>query len=303
MIERTPHLGWPNCIRIRTDLLEVVVTTDVGPRIIHCSRPGKPNVLKVFEGDVGQTGGATWRPYGGHRLWHAPEVHPRTYAPDNEPVAAEIVGETLRIHQPVEASTGIEKRLTVTASPDGSLTLLHLLRNHNVWPVELAPWSLTMMAQTGTAIIPLPEYAPHSNDALLPVGTLTAWSYTRLGDPRWWWGSRSVQLRQDPAATSAQKLGLQVPAGWAAYALDEQLFVKYVDYDPGAVYPDGGVNFETFTNADILELESLGPLTVLAPGAAVQHRETWRMSGIASGLEGEQLAEVAFQVGQPGGMG
>jgi hypothetical protein len=299
MIEYTLYLGWPNCVRLRTGLLEVVVTTDVGPRILHCSRPGQPNVLKVFDGDAGQMGGKTWRPYGGHRLWHAPEVHPRTYAPDNEPVSAEIVGDTLRIRQPVEASTGIEKRLTLTPAPDGSLTLIHLLRNHNAWPVELAPWSLTMMAQSGTAIIPLPEYAPHSNDTLLPVGTFTAWAYTRLGDPRWWWGSRSVQLRQDPAGTSAQKLGLPVPAGWAAYALGEQLFIKHFDYHPRAVYPDHGVNFETFTNADMLELESLGPLSVVAPGGAVQHRETWRMGEIAAGLERENLQAAAWQAARP----
>ncbi len=303
MIERIAHIGWENCIRIRTGQLELVVTTQVGPRVIHCSRPGKPNVLKVFAEDAGQTGGDAWRPYGGHRLWHAPEVHPRTYAPDNAPVVAETVAGSVRLRQPVESSTGIEKRLTLTPEPDGTVTLVHLLRNHGAWPVELAPWSLTMMAQGGTAIIPLPEYAPHSNDALLPVGTFTAWSYTRFGDPRWWWGMRTVQLRQDPSATSAQKLGLQVAAGWAAYALDDQLFVKRFDFDPHARYPDRGVNFETFTNAEILELESLGPLNVLAPGAAVQHRETWRMVDLPAGLEREALEDAVLQINPPSGIG
>ena len=39
--------------------------------------------------------------------------------------------------------------------------------------------------------------------------------------------------------------------------------------------PDNGCNFETFTNSDMLELESLGPPTTLAPGASVTHREDW----------------------------
>ena len=30
-----------------------------------------------------------------------------------------------------------------------------------------------------------------------------------------------------------------------------------------------------FTNQDFLELETLGPLTVLAPGASVAHTERW----------------------------
>ena len=42
-----------------------------------------------------------------------------------------------------------------------------------------------------------------------------------------------------------------------------------------AAYPDFGSTFEIFTNADILELETLGPLTTLAPGQSVSHTERW----------------------------
>ena len=34
---------------------------------------------------------------------------------------------------------------------------------------------------------------------------------------------------------------------------------------------------ELFTNADMLEVETLGPLTTLAPGAAVTHTELWTL--------------------------
>ena len=27
-----------------------------------------------------------WKPWGGHRLWAAPEAMPRTYSPDNSPI-------------------------------------------------------------------------------------------------------------------------------------------------------------------------------------------------------------------------
>jgi hypothetical protein len=36
-----------------------------------------------------------------------------------------------------------------------------------------------------------------------------------------------------------------------------------------------GCTFETFTNADFLELETLGPLTTLASGQSVSHIERW----------------------------
>jgi len=42
-----------------------------------------------------------------------------------------------------------------------------------------------------------------------------------------------------------------------------------VEADPKRTYPDLGASFETFTNADFLEQETLGPMTKLAPGASL----------------------------------
>ena len=64
---------------------------------------------------------------------------------------------------------------------------------------------------------------------------------------------------------------------WAAYLLGSELFVKRYSAAPGA-YPDFGCSFETFTNADFLELETLGPLVRLAPGEFVYHTETWTLA-------------------------
>lgn len=35
MIEKTPYGGWPNCYRIFDNEIELIVTTDVGPRVIR----------------------------------------------------------------------------------------------------------------------------------------------------------------------------------------------------------------------------------------------------------------------------
>jgi len=43
------------------------------------------------------------------------------------------------------------------------------------------------------------------------------------------------------------------------------------------MYPDFGASFETFTNAEFLEQETLGPMTKLAPGASVEHTERWTL--------------------------
>jgi len=181
----------------------------------------------------------------------------------------------VRVIQPTETTTGIQKEMDIRLLPDEAhVEVTHRLRNDNLWTVELAVWALTVMAQGGRAIIPLPPRGSHE-ESLLPTNIMTLWAYTDLADPRWTWGTRYVMLRQDPAAEKPQKIGLMVPDGWVAYARDGHLFIKKFSYVPGGHYPDFGCSVETFTNADMLEAETLTPLVHLEPGAAVEHVEHW----------------------------
>jgi hypothetical protein len=276
-MDKVAYKGWRNCYRLANKQIELIVTGDVGPRIIRFGFIGGANMLKEFDAQIGKTGGNQWRIYGGHRLWHAPEVEPRTYAPDNSPVSVEQTGKSVKVVQPVEKSTGIQKELEIQlAAGKNHVRILHRLINRGQWAVELAPWSLSVMAQGGVAIVPQPPRGSHPED-LLPVNTLTLWAYTDMSDPRWTWGNKFFLLRQDPNAAKPQKIGAAVPDAWAAYANAGNLFVKRFSYQPGAKYADHGCNFETFTNKEMLEVETLGPLTNLAPGASVEHVEDWHL--------------------------
>jgi hypothetical protein len=84
-----------------------------------------------------------------------------------------------------------------------------------------------------------------------------------------------MMLRQDPNNKEAQKIGMFNPDTWAAYVLNSEVFVKRSNPDPSKTYPDFGASFETFTNNEFLEIESLGPLTKLAPGQTVELVEHW----------------------------
>jgi hypothetical protein len=53
--------------------------------------------------------------------------------------------------------------------------------------------------------------------------------------------------------------------------------VKRTKADPSKTYPDFGCSFETFTNAEFLEIETLGPMTELRPGQTVEHAERWTL--------------------------
>ncbi len=277
-IKKVAYRGWKNCCRISNGKVELIVTTDVGPRVIRFGSIGGQNLFKEYAAFLGKRGGKKWVNYGGHRLWHAPEDEKRTYCPDNSPVTVEQCAGQVRFIQPVETMTGIQKEIDIKLAPNcACVNVVHRLRNTGAWPVELAPWALSVMAPGGTCVIPLPARGTHPKD-LLPGNMLTLWRYTDMSDRRWTWGRKYILLRQDTSPKSTpQKFGALVTDGWAGYALNGQLFVKKFACVAGASYADYGCNFETFTNHEMLEVETLGAFTKIEPGQVVEHAETWSL--------------------------
>jgi hypothetical protein len=279
-VDKVACLGFANCQRLSNGTVEVVVTTDIGPRIVRYALAGGENILGEVPDSVVKTALGDWKAWGGHRLWHAPEGMPRSYAPDNAPVRFELVGaDTIRLIQPVEAGTGMQKTMTVKLDATGTgVTVTHALANANLWDVELAPWALTIMRGGGTAVVPQEPYGTHDEN-LLPVRPLVMWAYTDLSDPRFTIGKRYIRLRSDPARAEPQKLGIGNRQGWAAYALDRTVFVKRFAHKPQQEYPDYGSNVEIYTAGSFIELETLGPLARLASGAVAEHVEQWQLAG------------------------
>lgn len=268
------YRGWDNCIRLTNGTVDLIITTDVGPRIIRYGFLNQINELCEVESQLGLTGGTEWRMYGGHRLWHSPEAKPRTYEPDNNPVMWEKIQDGIRVIQDAESSSGIQKEMVVTLSPTGSrVRILHRLTNKGHWPVELSVWSITTMAEGGKEVIPQPQ----RDTGLLPNRLVALWPYTMLNDPRVYWGEKYVILQQKPELTNPFKIGIPNEEGWAAYFNNDHLFLKYYTHVQNACYPDFGVSYETYTNNFMLEMETLSPLVLLQPGASAEHIEEWEM--------------------------
>lgn len=274
-LEARSYGGWPHCARLSDGDLELLVTLDVGPRVIRLGRPGGPNLFKEFEDQLGRTRGPGWLSFGGHRLWHAPEVFPRTYAPDFSAVGHRWDGEVLRLEQVTEPETGIRKEIEIGLR-DGGVHLVHRLINRNPWAIEVAAWCLSVMAPGGRALLPQEPFKPHP-DVLTPARPLVLWHFTRMDDPRFTWGDRLIQLREASRPDSKQKIGVRNLQGWAGYELNGQLFLKSVPSIAGATYPDLGCNCELFTMPGFLEVETLSPLVKLEPGGTIEHVERWRV--------------------------
>jgi hypothetical protein len=294
-VERVACLKQPNCYRLSNAVVEVVVTTDVGPRVIRYAFSGEDNLLGEIPDDTVKTEFGVWKPWGGHRLWTAPEAMPRSYSPDNDPVAFTIERNTIRLVQPVEPKTGIQKELAVTLDEAGTtVTLLHRLTNRNLWDIEVSPWALTIMNGGGEVIIPHEPYRSH-DEYLLPARPLALWHYTDLSDPRWTMGKKYIRLKTNAQLREPQKIGIGNTQEWAAYLRNRTLFVKRFPWVAGATYPDFGSNTETYTAGTFIELETLAPIARLAPGGSAAHVERWFLFKNVDAGASEETLDAALR--------
>jgi hypothetical protein len=274
-MEKLNYQNWPNCYKISNGEVELIVTTDIGPRVIRFGFVGERNEFHEFQETLGKTGGNEWNNYGGHRLWLAPEEFPRSYPADNFQVKIEKVGKAVRLTPDLEDTTRIQKQMDIELSDKGShVKVTHRMTNKNMWAVDFAPWALTVMDRGAKIVIPLPP-RKNQKEALLPVNMLGLWAYTDMTDSRWTWGRKYIMLQQDSAKPDPQKVGAMVPDGWLAVANNGHLFVKKFDFVPGAAYPDFGCSVETFTNDEMLEAETVAPMVTLEPGRSVEYVEHW----------------------------
>ncbi len=279
-MEKIRYSDIEGCFRLTNGEIEVVVTTEIGPRIVGYSLVGGENVLGLHPQAKVETELGTWKPIGGHRLWIAPETMPDTYAPDNAPVEHFYDAEknSLRLIQAVEPISQTQKEITIALDKQGSgVSINHRITNWGTEAIELAAWALTIMRGGGETFIPNEPFAPYGAKTLLPVRNLTLWSYTDLSDSRWSFDDEFIRLRVDESKPEPQKIGVLNRQGWVKYKVGNLVFTKRFDFVENAVYPDMNSNTEIYTAGSFVELETLAPLRRLAPGDSTEHAEYWQL--------------------------
>ncbi len=273
-------------LAISNGIIEAYVTIDLGPRVIRFGYVGGQNFMRddrdafepkndeIYQSFFGS--GKKWENFGGHRIWLSPESYPETYYPDSESVVYELT-ESGAIFTPNDfdaIGTAIQLEIKMD-DDDTNMQLIMRVKNIADASREFAIWALSVSAKNGTAIIPT-----NTNDTgLLPNRIVSVWPYTDMSDDRIYWGNKYVTLRQDPNAVNPIKLGFDLNGGCVYYCLNNEVFCKRFDTEhPNATYPDGGCSFETYTNNEFIELESLGKLQTVAPGETVEHCECWSLN-------------------------
>jgi len=281
MIEEIEHREFGRCLKISNGDAEVIVSLDFGPRILGYALDGGENILGWHPEAAVETELGKWKPYGGHRLWVAPEKMPLSYAPDNEKVDYLVEDETSALFSRPADAAGFEKQFRIKFAERGSgISVDHKITNTRDEAVEVAAWALTIMRPGGEVVIPNEPFAPYSSEHLLPVRSMTLWSYTDFTDPRWTFEKDAIRLRVDENLAHQQKFGVLNKQGWAAYECEGMRFTKRFITLDNAAYPDMNCNNEVYTAGGFVEVETLSPLKMLEQGESIEYEETWELSAI-----------------------
>ena len=252
---------------------ELIVVTEVGPRIISFRPEKGDNIFYVNEQDFDRKakGPGKWRVYGGTRLWISPESG-LSYSPDNIRSETRVEDERVLIRGPVDPNTKLRKMIEIRVLP----CLFHItfgVKNEGTHLFSAGLWALTCVTpQDGSEIF-------------LPWGETSEWNVKDMKYWRSWLGSstavKSEQWRPTdeffvvrPSGETG-KVGFANRWGFALYRAGDVSFIKYADYIESAFYPDGGCSFEVYTSKDFYEIETLSPLFMMKPGLTYTHSETW----------------------------
>ena len=207
------YKNFGRCVKLDNGTASIIITVEVGPRIISYCLNGHENMLledvgREFKDDSQELRdyfgeGRTWYIYGGHRLWSSPESYPHSYVPDNEPVEYTVSGGEITLIPPA-TRTGQQHRLIYRLADEGSeVELFHEIRNVSGAIVTLAPWALTVCAAGGVEIFPQSQ----ADNGLLSNRRNVFWSYSDISDDRFFLSNRYGTLQQVKGAPEKFKIG------------------------------------------------------------------------------------------------
>jgi len=306
-ITETTYKYYGRCLSLDNGTLRILVTMDLGPRIISFTPQGGENLffnddegVRVSKGEYFDQvfgPGAEFHFYGGHRLWLAPQLPIHTSAPDNDPLDVEYIPNGAVFTGKPQEVVGMQTRMTVVMDEsEPKVTVTCEFVNISSEAKSFAPWQISQMAPGGVALAAFGRrndmqpfgftrermmrpggMRPREMNLLhaaQPDKVFVLFGIGHLKDERLTLHNRVFALKQDPALPRPFKCGMKNPEGFGMYVLGDWVFS--IDYQPveGGTYTDAGSTIEVYTDAAFLELEALGEYQEVQPGEVLTHTET-----------------------------
>jgi len=296
--------NYGRCVSIRNGKMELLVTVDVGPRIISMTLGHGKNLLfndlernRVIKGpamDEWFGEGAVFNFYGGHRLWLAPQHEIKTCIPDNNEVSC-VICENGAVFTPRPMDPpGVQEQLRIVMDPrKAEFSVTAEITGLGYRPRTFAPWQITQMAPGGLAILPFHRGKFDPTKTLVPRRQLVYFDFCDTRDERMYVGNDYITVRQDPEAQRPFKIGSVNRDGWCMYVVDGVAITKRFDYDPAKTYTDGGVNCELYTDRAFFEIESLGAYESMEMGQTISQTEVFSLCPVKNEPAADDEAAIA----------
>lgn len=275
-IENTVFDGL-EAVRVRTEALELVVTTQVGPRIAFFARAGGENLL-YWDKDGVQRG--AWKLYGGHRVWITRPLGDEsedTYLPDNDPCSVTRYADGVDVCAPASPVSRIARGMEIRVEGERCVRVRNYLRNEGSMIYSGGCWSPTCVKADKEIEIPL------------GCGEETTWDIVYMAIPRIFAGNvtqlddDSVQMRGSSLFVTPKgrcvKRCVRAPQGVVQLHADGYIFRKTAAFSPYLSYPMNGCNVAAFVGAGnfMAEMETFGGEEAIRPGQTIDNVERWEI--------------------------
>lgn len=282
-VEKTVFDGF-EAVKITTECLQLVLVTEVGPRIAFLGQCGTTNNL-LYWNKNGVTRG-DWQLRGGHRVWISrpcADESEDTYAADNEPCQVCSGDNWVEAIAPAHSFTQLERGIRVQVVNETAFKVTSFVRNAGGLIYSAGVWCPTCINPQGKIIkIPLGEPDVTWDIVKVIIPRVFAGNTTMLEDSQVTFEGDDMVVKP---SGQIMKRCVAAPQGIIAMQCPEQnlCFTKKVQYYQNAAYPLDGCNLAVFIGKDnwMGELESYSPEQAIRPGETVKHVELWSIETIS----------------------
>jgi hypothetical protein len=284
-ISRISWHGWPDCFKTQNGFVEAVIVPAIGcvmqlrllddPAGAFWRNPELEGQRHKVPVDL--LFSREWHNFGGDKCWPAPQsdwprVQGRHWPPpdafNSQSMKAVATGNSVVLTSSIDASFGIQLVRHVELDlAEPVMRIRSEFRKLSGSPVKVSVWTITQVQDPECIAIQLSRQSKFAG------------GYVHL------MGAQPADLRIDAGVLSLTRHPrelVKIGSDGVSMAWVGPSCVVRIDAEPGpGEYPDGGCITQVYTNPDPLayvELETLGPLTVMSIGDRIERTAVYTVS-------------------------
>lgn len=273
-IKEILHPAYGTCVKITNGIIEVLVSVELGPRILSYGFCEKENIF-FEEKTLFTNEQEKFFPYGGHRLAVAPEG-PDSYYPENSSVIYTLLPDGVEFTPPRRKERELQTAMQLILHEKTSdIMLVHTLKNCSKERIYAGIWAITMLQPDGFAILP---QNINPADETLPSRLLAFWPGSSPKDHRMHLSENDQYITIEAIRENRPlTFGINDVSGWAAYVWKENVLLQRFVHSPDVLYPNHGCSFRASLDQACFQLESFSPLYWVEPGCTIRHVENFSL--------------------------